>query len=77
MLIRPMKLEALVKMGVQVKDISCGVKHTALVTHDSHLICFGSNLYGQCGESQESIRQTFEHTNLAMMGLIKLTPEQA
>lgn len=32
--------------------MACGVKHTALVTSKSELICFGSNEYGQCGDGR-------------------------
>jgi alpha-tubulin suppressor-like RCC1 family protein len=50
--------------------MACGVKHTALITTNNELICFGSNEYGQCGDGksgQDLIKKNFE-PNLYLHG---------
>lgn len=32
--------------------LACGVKHSALITTNQELICFGSNEFGQCGDGK-------------------------
>jgi alpha-tubulin suppressor-like RCC1 family protein len=43
MVLVPTCIEELRSSGIVIKDVSCGVKHTAMVTMTKKLICFGSN----------------------------------
>jgi alpha-tubulin suppressor-like RCC1 family protein len=50
--------------------VACGVKHTAIVTINNELICFGSNEYGQCGDGRSGanlMKKNFE-VNIHMRG---------
>ena len=52
--------------------MACGVKHTALITSKSELICFGSNEFGQCGDGKygkDLIKKSFE-INTSLRGKI-------
>ena len=52
--------------------MACGVKHTALITSENELICFGSNEYGQCGDGKcgvDLIKKNFE-PNLYLTGKV-------
>jgi alpha-tubulin suppressor-like RCC1 family protein len=43
--------------------MACGVKHTALITVNHELICFGSDEFGQCGDGKcglDLIKKNFE-----------------
>lgn len=42
----PRRLEQLCQQNIQVVKMACGVKHSALITSTSELICFGSNEFG-------------------------------
>jgi alpha-tubulin suppressor-like RCC1 family protein len=64
---QPKVIEALSQKG-PIIAISCGIKHSAVVTKRCELICFGSNEFGQCGDGKHtSMKQTFD-INIALKG---------
>ncbi|EKX46605.1 hypothetical protein GUITHDRAFT_48927, partial [Guillardia theta CCMP2712] len=36
-------------MGRQVRDVACGLVHSAMVMGSGEVLCWGENKYGQCG----------------------------
>jgi alpha-tubulin suppressor-like RCC1 family protein len=47
MLAHPTIIEELRSQGIVIKDVACGVKHTAVLTAGTNkLICFGGNKFG-------------------------------
>ncbi|KAJ4719959.1 Ultraviolet-B receptor UVR8 [Melia azedarach] len=45
----PRLLEAPSLENVQAKSVSCGARHTAIITEDGRVFCWGWNKYGQLG----------------------------
>lgn len=64
----PSRLEPLCQQGTQVLKVACGVKHTAVVTVNHELICFGSNEYGQCGDGRANVMKKNFEVNIHMRG---------
>lgn len=48
--------------------MSCGIKHTALLTSKNELICFGSNEFGQCGDGRHGLLKTTFDVNINLKG---------
>lgn len=48
--------------------MSCGIKHSALITLKNELICFGSNEFGQCGDGKHGNLKTSFDVNLQLKG---------
>ena len=61
-------MEGLDSKKQRVLQISCGLKHTAVIVHcpslqTNRLICFGGNQYGQCGNGEHGkgkVKTTFD-----------------
>ncbi len=71
-IIEPRVIDILCEQKSQITKMACGVKHTALITADNDLICFGSNEYGQCGDGKcgvDLIKKNFE-PNLYLTGKV-------
>ena len=71
----PQRVEGLNCKKSKVLQISCGLKHTAVImycqiTRQNEIICFGGNEYGQCGNGEHGkgkLKTNFE-THMSLKG---------
>lgn len=41
--------------GITIREVSCGLDHSAFITNDNHLYAIGSNMYGQLGIGDQTV----------------------
>ena len=64
----PTLLEDLRQIGALVRDISCGVKHSAIVTTSSQLVLFGGNQFGQCASEETGLNAVVDELSYTNIG---------
>ena len=42
--------------GVVIKNVSCGLNHTAFVSESGHVYSMGNNVFGQLGQGDKQIK---------------------
>eukprot|EP01084_Bolivina_argentea_P058608 107020_1 len=55
--IEPELIPLFIQLNVVIIDIACGTSHSVVLSNDGKVYTFGSNRYGECGNTEKGINR--------------------